>query len=335
MEMTRQEKLIWALMAGILIILFLLSSTDLIIKEKETTIYSVSVIIKDTNDDYYKNFRKGIDKAADEYNVDVNFITLYEKEDVAEQMELLNREISDGSQAVVFVPLKQAECRRILDDMVLTSPLIIMGNSLPGDWAITGISQDYYEAGRMLGEAIVRENNPDKPVYMFTEGLDFGYNQEVYNGLLEEISQAGFQAHHYEMSPSGSPNTPVIENEDFFSQVMADEVAACDDGAIIVALDVKSLDLTADIIADNTAYENIAVLYGFGSTTKILNQMDRGFIKGLIATNQYDAGYLSIVKAVEAIEKSSDREQIELTSYYLEKDDLKEKYFEKILYPIE
>ena len=60
MEMTRQEKLIWGLMAGILIILFLLSSTDLIIKEKETTIYSVSVIIKDTNDDYYKNFRKGI-----------------------------------------------------------------------------------------------------------------------------------------------------------------------------------------------------------------------------------------------------------------------------------
>lgn len=335
MEMTRQEKLIWGLMAGILIFLFLLSSTDLIIREKETTIYSVSVIIKDTNDDYYKNFRKGIDKAADEYNVDVNFITLYEKGDVEEQMELLNREISDGSQAVVFVPLKQAECRRILDDMVLTSPLIIMGNSLPGDWAITGISQDYYEAGRMLGEAIVRENNADKPVYMFTEGLDYGYNQEVYNGLLAEISQAGFQAHHYEMSPGGSPNTPVIENEDFFSQVMADEVAACDDGAIIVALDVKSLDLTADIIADHTAYEDIAVLYGFGSTTKILNQMDRGFIKGLIATNQYDAGYLSIVKAVEAIEKSSDREQIELASYYLEKDDLKEKYFEKILYPIE
>ena len=93
-------------------------------------------------------------------------------------------EISDGSQAVVFVPLKQAECRRILDDMVLTSPLIIMGNSLPGDWAITGISQDYYEAGRMLGEAIVRENNADKPVYTcLLKVLDYGYNQEVYNGL--------------------------------------------------------------------------------------------------------------------------------------------------------
>ena len=75
MKMTRQEKIIWSLFAGVLILLFLLSSTDLIIKEKKTEIYPVSVIIGETTDDYYTNFRKGVDKAADEYNVDVNFIT--------------------------------------------------------------------------------------------------------------------------------------------------------------------------------------------------------------------------------------------------------------------
>ncbi|HBD01129.1 MAG TPA: sugar ABC transporter substrate-binding protein, partial [Lachnoclostridium sp.] len=69
--MTKQEKLLWTLLAGVLVILFLLSSTDLIIKEKKTEIYPVSVIIGDTTDDYYVNFRKGADKAAVEYNVDV------------------------------------------------------------------------------------------------------------------------------------------------------------------------------------------------------------------------------------------------------------------------
>lgn len=333
MKMTRREKIIWSLFAGILIILFLLSSTDLIIKEKETTVYSVSVIIDDTTDDYYKNFRKGMDKAADEFNVDVNFVTLYEKGDVEEQMELLNRELSDGTQAVVFVPLKQSECRKLLDEMVLTSPLIIMGNSTPGDWAMTGISQDYYAAGKLLGEAIVRDNNSNKPVFLFTEGLDYGYNEEVYNGLLDVISLAGFNVHHYEMVKGGMPNTPSIENEDYFRQIIEEEIYPYHGESIIVALDVKSLDLTADIMAGSA--ENVAVLYGFGSTTKILNDMDRGIIKALITTNQFDEGYLSIVKAVEAIEKSSDREQIILESYYLEKENLKEKHFEKILYPIE
>ena len=105
---------------------------------------------------------------------------------------------------------------------------------------------------------------------------------------------------------------------------------------VIGVLDVKSLDLTADIIAGSPAYGRyLPRLYGFGNTTKILNQMDRGVIKGLVVTNQFDAGYLSIVKAVEAIEKRGDREQIKLESYYIEKDDLKKTHFEKILYPIE
>ena len=71
MKMTKQEKIIWSLLAGVLILLFLLSSTDLIIKEKKTKIYPISIVIGDTMDDYYTNFRKGVDKAADEYNVDV------------------------------------------------------------------------------------------------------------------------------------------------------------------------------------------------------------------------------------------------------------------------
>lgn len=336
MKMTRQEKIIWSLLAGVLVILFLLSSTDLIIKEKKTEIYPVSVIIGDTTDDYYTNFRKGVDQAADEYNVDVNFITLYEQGDVTEQMELLKREVDDGAKAVVLVPLKRAECRKILDGMVLGSPLIVMGNIFPGDWAMTGISQDYEEAGKMLGEAIAGENTPDKPVLLFSEGLDYGYNQEVYHGLLAALSQEGFQAHLYEMNGAGESGVSAEENADLFFRTLEEKGYPGGGDVMIAALDVKSLDLTADLIAGNPAYGKYAPqLYGFGSTTKILNQMDRGVIKGLVTTNQFDAGYLSIVKAVEAIEKRSDREQIMLESYYIEKEDLRETHFEKILYPIE
>ena len=336
MKMTRREKLVWGLLAGILIILFLLSSTDLIIKEKKTEIYPVSVIIGDTTDDYYTNFRKGVDKAASEYNADVNFITMYENGDAGEQMELLTREIADGAKAVVLAPFKQEECRTMLQGMVLSCPLIVIGNILPGDWAMTGISQDCYEAGKMLGEAIAEENTPDKPVFLFTEGLEYGYNREVYEGILGALSQAGFQAHLYEMHKKGMPEVPAEENGELFRRTMEENMYPGSGEAIIAALDVNSLDLTAGIIAGSTVYgKYLPSLYGFGSTTKLLNQMDRGIIKGLIVSNQFDAGYLSVVKAVEAIEKRGDREQIMLESYYIEKEDLKEKYFEKILYPIE
>ena len=62
--MAKQEKILWGFFAGILVFLYLLSSTDLIIKEKKTEIYPVSIVIGDTTDDYYVNFRKGVEPVS-------------------------------------------------------------------------------------------------------------------------------------------------------------------------------------------------------------------------------------------------------------------------------
>lgn len=87
----KKELVFWGILCVGLILLYLLSSTDWIIKEKEVEVYPVSLIISDTSDDDYVNFRKGVDQAAVEYNVDVSFITLYEKDNLAQQMELVRR----------------------------------------------------------------------------------------------------------------------------------------------------------------------------------------------------------------------------------------------------
>lgn len=336
MEMTRQEKIIWSLLAGILVVLFLLSSTDLIIKEKETEVYPVSVIIADTTDDYYTNFRKGVDQAADEYHVDVNFITLYEKGDAAEQMELFGRELDDGAKAVVLAPVKPEECGELLGNTVLAVPVVNLGDKALGGQAMSTLSPDYREAGRLLGEAIARENAPGIPVLAYTQGLDYGYNKSVWDGLNEVLSKAGFQVSICEKERDSRLDSNGERDGGAFRRRL-EEAAYSDDGKIIIAaLDVESLGEAADILAGGLSYGSRApVLYGYGSTTKLLNQMDRGLIKGLVTTNQFDMGYLSIVRAVESIGKKHSREQTVLESYYIEKDNLREPRFEKILYPIE
>ncbi len=323
--MTKQEKLLWGLMAVVLVFLYLLSSTDLIIKEKKTEIYPVSVIVSDTNDEFYANFRKGADKAAEEYNVDVSFITLFEKGDVARQMELLKREITDGASAVVLFPVKPEECAGRLDDMVLNSPVIIMGTMFPNDQVRSGIAMDYEAQGKRLGQAIAEENDSSIPVFIFTEGLEYGYNREIYAGLTSELKKAGFCAELYEK-----------ENEETFRQIIEGTVYPGRKKAILAAIDVESLDASAEIIADSPGYgSSITGLYGVGSTTKILTELDKGIIKGVIAANQFDAGYTCIEKAVEAIHQRQEREQIVLESYYINKGNLRERRFEKILYPID
>ena len=109
----KKELVLWGILCVGLILLYLLSSTDWIIKEKEVEVYPVSLIISDTSDDDYVNFRKGVDQAAVEYNVDVSFITLYEKDNLAQQMELVRREAADGAGAVILEPVDELNAANI------------------------------------------------------------------------------------------------------------------------------------------------------------------------------------------------------------------------------
>lgn len=74
--MPRREKMLLCAGAVFLVLLFLMSSTDLIIKERAVQIDSISVILSEDTDDYYQNFRKGMEKAATDLRSDVRLITL-------------------------------------------------------------------------------------------------------------------------------------------------------------------------------------------------------------------------------------------------------------------
>ncbi len=102
-------RLFFGVSAVILVLLYLMSSTNLIIREKKTEIYPISVIVEDSSDEDYEKLRKGMDRAAQELHVDLNFITLYQPNDQEQQLGLIAREISDGAKAVILSPANPVE----------------------------------------------------------------------------------------------------------------------------------------------------------------------------------------------------------------------------------
>lgn len=172
--MLNKGKILWCIWAGILVLLFLMSSTDLIIKEKKIEVYPISVIIEGDNDDYYVNFKKGMDQAAVEFHGDVSFITLYADHDQAQQMELVKREIRDGARAVILAPVKPEEAVRKLEDMNPGCPVILLGQSPDEGTALDTIGVDGREIGRLLGEAAASQASRDVPVYLFCGGWTMG-----------------------------------------------------------------------------------------------------------------------------------------------------------------
>ena len=147
-----KERVFWILYGMVLVLLFLLSSTDLIIKEKKAQIYAISVIVEDTVDDNYVNFRKGMDRAAIEYNVDVSFITLYDEGSREQQEELILREQQDGSRALVVSPVDSGQILQMQADKRVSVPLVFLNSELSsvGDELSARITFDYYQMGQEL-----------------------------------------------------------------------------------------------------------------------------------------------------------------------------------------
>lgn len=323
--MSKREKGLFLVFGCVLILLYLMSSTNLIIKEKKTMVYPISIIIEDSNDDYYLNYKKGMEQAAREYHVDTRFITLYEGNDEEQQMELVKREMEDGAKAVIMAPVMTSRLLSGLESLKAVTPVVLLGTKSSNDWISANITMDYEEAGRKLGKAFVKTNDPKIPVYLFTDGLEYGSTEFFYQGLISVLEPAGFHTILYKN-----------DSEDALRRVVESTVYPFHGRASVIALDTQSLTETAAIIEKSSVYNSsIVSLYGIGSTQPILNNLDRGVISGVVAANDFNAGYLSIQLAVEAIEKGSSTEQVVLESFYIDKESLKSKQYEKMLYPME
>ena len=167
--MPRREKMLLCAGAVFLVLLFLMSSTDLIIKERAVQIDSISVILSEDTDDYYQNFRKGMEKAATDLRSDVRLITLYDRKDQDQQVELTTREIRDGAGAVVIEP---AEEKAVMGIKVLNPELRIFVGVLPifpSDLRQTLFSLHYYFSLKDIGEKA--EKNFQGKVFVLPLGM--------------------------------------------------------------------------------------------------------------------------------------------------------------------
>lgn len=323
--MSGKAKTGWCAAVILLVLLYLLSSTDLIIKEKKKEICRVSVIVDSVNDSYYRSFRAGMHMAEKKYQADVNFITLYAENDEKQQEELVMREVKDGTNAIILAPVQEDSAIMQLDEISPGCPVIFLGSSTIGSSVACSISVDRYEMGRMLGEKIAENENPGIPVCLFTEGLSYTGNTDVYDGIRSVLDKAGF-------------SVTVIEKslDDTYRSAIEETVYPEKGDFTAVGLDVGALSDLADILEGSSVYrEHVTALYGIGSTTELLNKMDKGIVTGLMTWNRFDEGYLSVEKAVQAAGGEWKEDQITLVPEYIDAAALKSGVYEKLLYPME
>lgn len=322
----KRGKLLVVLYVIVLAVLFLMCSTDLIIREPEKEIYEIAVIIEDARDDNYSNFRKGMDQAAVEFNADVRFITLYEKLNAAEQMELISREQQDGAGALIVAPADGEQVMNALTENQVTIPLILLGSGEAGESMTEAVIVDYKQMGELLAQEMQKTIPENCPVLALTD-------LETYSARSRRFLEGASEV----FENSGS-SFQVVETrgEQEIREFMEGLANWTGGQAVILAESPEILAQTAEVLADHaTLNDRIWGLFGRGNTMPILNYLDRGLIKGICATDEFSIGYLSVSMAVEAMEKGERKRVVMMDSVYIDKESLRDPVYEKLLFPIE
>ncbi len=325
--MTGKEKFFWISYGIGLTLLFLLSSTDLIIKEEEARVHPISVIVEADSDDNYVNFKKGMDLAAVELNADVNFITLYEKGNRRQQEELLKREQQDGSSALIVAPVNGEAVLAMQEENQLVLPLVFINSEAVGEACpAAAVTFDYFTMGENLGKEIAAVRSPNEKLYFLENEAMSVAGRKFLEGIRSGAAEGSEgPAASYAWAPDAEK-----------SKILEKLTEGRTQKIILVAPEPESLLEAAQMIEDTEGAEEwVAGLYGRGSSVPILNFLDKGIIKGLCITDDFSAGYLSVKAAIELAEGGSVQTGNYLDSYFIRRGDLRNEKYEKILYPVE
>lgn len=147
--------------------------------------------------------------------------------------------------------------------------------------------------GRQPGESLARRLRRNRAPIFLSGSLQITHISARRGDEAGADGGAGKQGFSYTIVPRGTDDT--------YRSVIEKTVYPGSGTAVVAALDFASTAEAAEIVGGSSVYgKYISGLYGVGMMPSLLDQLDKGTIRGLVVTNQFDAGYFAVKKAVQA-----------------------------------
>ena len=96
-----RNKIYFCLLMLILLIVIIGAVYEMLDAGKEEEPYTVSVVVEDRNNDRWIAMRQGLEQAAQDYNIHLNYVFSGEFRDGKEEMELIHREVRNGTDGLI------------------------------------------------------------------------------------------------------------------------------------------------------------------------------------------------------------------------------------------
>lgn len=306
--------------------------------QEEDTYYHVSVILNDSYNESWTLARNGMEQAAKENHIILNYLYTNSMESVEEQLELIRREEESGAQGIItkLFPVRDKEQMEELNSKknLILMDCLLSGSSQEGP-SENAVGPDYYNMGRALAHRICSD-------YLGEDSADTDRKEPgVRVGLIsrkdEVTSQMEKKGFRQVAEEKGITVSWVLEcdpakqdPEELFRQI--DTRKQVD---ILVTLENELSEWVVDYLEQPNAKSGKASLYGIGFSEKLIYYLDRGQILVLVVPDEFNLGYQSVRAMAERLSARPKRAQMETIRFSLVgKETLYDKENQKMLFPI-
>lgn len=313
--MKKIEKYIFIGCGMMIVILWILSSTDLILKEKKTEVYRISVIADSSEESDWEYFLKGMEYAADQYHAEVQLLTMYDEVSQKKQNELIEKEALGEAQLLIVSPVNAEEFQQFLvENSLKEKSVITLNKEIQSDKIVSCICADEEERGRMLGNMIAEKAQGEKKAWIGVKEEKWNSTKRFYEALRQTLQSYGIEA---------TLQTWSEENE--LQEILKREEH------IFVGLDKRTTELLAEKVVNKKRESR--KIFGDGINSSIVHSMENGIIEGVVTINEMDMGCLTVANAVKWLEGNKITNLL-IDQHMVFSDEMYNKKYEQILFPV-
>lgn len=284
-------------------------------------VYEISVIVPNSSNNMWNRFESGVREAMDNENVIVNIVNTTGMETLADQKNLIDKEIRNGTDGLIVEFIASNDTEKVVDDIVSKTNLLLLNTkcamydidlkqvdtvTLDDELIATTLtSQLFDQVGRDLRF---------KRVGILANNIDQYSMKRRLNTVEDILDHAGAKI---DWIVSGS------------SSEMEEQLKFVDIPNYVIGLNSVSLDSGIDF-----AKKYNIPLYGIGGSDQNVNALDEGIIQSMLVPDAFVMGYNSVQLMVQRIKFPHERKEEIIDFFTINKENMFSKQNESILFPI-
>ena len=247
----------------------------------------------------------GMEKAAEDSKVILNYVVVPPTATLAEEKLLAEQEIADGARAVLLEPVSTAGSGKMAEELSQRAAVVLLGERADTEAAghFGSVSADNYAIGVALGKEIAALLPDGGRIALLPESDEQGSIAARRQGIWEALRGSAVQ----------------VQEE---TQGVA----------LLVGLEDSALTAAAESAA---AEEKRPLVVGVGNSNRNIYALDRGDIADMIVINEFNMGYLAVAEAKKKLSSGlREMEQLRVGDTLVARDTMFSAENQKLLFPL-